>query len=241
MNILQRKPLIIAMGLAVAVSTTNAIALSINMSPDTGTLQTYWTEQIGTTNDWNVQFGWSHTVTSADDPSFTYVGFTGQWILEGIATTDNSIGGGAGDVLSLTIMDVGSNTANAPGNYSPVLDGVSGAFRFNPNLINVVTYANTAPFTGNGGSLDFTGANPNGSFSNGYLFAAAPANFSTSGPISATIMSPINVTNLPWVLNLNEPVVSTVPVPGAAWLFSSGLVGLVGIIARRRRKYQSTR
>jgi len=35
----------------------------------------------------------------------------------------------AAQVTHLTIMDVGSNTADAPGNYSSALDGVSGAFK----------------------------------------------------------------------------------------------------------------
>ena len=49
----------------------------------------------------------------------------------------------AATVTSLQLKDVGSNTANAPGNYSPVLDGVAGAFiDYNPLSIQKTIHEN---------------------------------------------------------------------------------------------------
>jgi hypothetical protein len=39
-----------------------------------------------------------------------------------------------------------------------------------------------------------------------------------------------------WVLDYSEIVINSVPVPAAAWLFGSGLVGLVGIARRKQTK-----
>jgi len=77
----------------------------------------------------------------------------------------------------LTIMDVGSNTANTTGAYSAALDGVSGAFRFGPSAIDVSTYAVASLFTGDAGTGTLLGggaANPTGSFSTGFIFSSAP-------------------------------------------------------------------
>ena len=77
----------------------------------------------------------------------------------------------------LTIMDVGSNTANASGAYSAALDGVSGAFRFNSNPIDVSTYVGASAFSGDAGTGTLLGggaANATGSFSTGFIFSSTP-------------------------------------------------------------------
>jgi hypothetical protein len=81
----------------------------------------------------------------------------------------------AAPVTGLTIMDVGSNTANAPNNYSPTPDGRSGAFRFVP--IDVTTYVSASLFTGDAGTGTLLGEgapNATGSFSTGFLFSSQP-------------------------------------------------------------------
>jgi hypothetical protein len=81
----------------------------------------------------------------------------------------------AASVTGLTIRDVGSNTANAAGNFSSTLDGRSGAFKFAP--INVVSYAGASLFSGDVGTGTLLGggaANPTGSFTTGFLFSSAP-------------------------------------------------------------------
>ena len=56
------------------------------LAPDAGTLKTNFINDIGN-GDYEVAFSWSHYITSAEDPSFNYVGFTANWILEGVAHT----------------------------------------------------------------------------------------------------------------------------------------------------------
>jgi len=230
------------------------------------------------------------------------------------------LGAGAANavgVTGLTIMDVGSNTANSAGNYSSALDGVSGAFRFNQNPINVSSYAGASQWTGDVGTGTMLGegaANPTNSFSTGFIFSSAPFVPYTYGngfqaDITGGVLSVSaldfggnygggNSFNLPpdpgtlevlWVqptanaddfnvafrfthdittaedpsLNFSAftaqwviegcastvgnvgsacgaggttPTTNPVPVPAAAWLFGSGLVGLVGVARRRKAR-----
>jgi len=203
------------------------------------------------------------------------------------------------NVISMTIEDVGSNTANGTGNYTSALDGVSGAFQFKNNYINVGTYNGATPWTGDVGDLLGSGsANATGSFSTGFLFSGSPfvpytfgSGFQadiTNGVLTVTSMDfggnyngganfnlppdgnfPLEVlwvndigggdytaafrwghditsTEDPslgftaftaqWVVEGTlHTTASQVPVPAAAWLFGSGLLGLVGV-ARRRKK-----
>ena len=55
-------------------------------APDAGTFQVNYLNAIGN-GDYEVVFQWSHYITSAEDPTFTYVGFTGHWVLEGVVHT----------------------------------------------------------------------------------------------------------------------------------------------------------
>lgn len=57
-----------------------------NMTPDAGTINVLNLVQIGA-NDYAYRIGFSHEITEADDPSFTYVGFNANWMLEGVMTT----------------------------------------------------------------------------------------------------------------------------------------------------------
>ena len=53
--------------------------------------------------------------------------------------------------------------------------------------------------------------------------------YSNGGP-SWTALGDANTGRINW----EQPIVSAVPVPAAAWLFGSGLIGLVGIARRRK-------
>jgi hypothetical protein len=219
----------------------------------------------------------------------------------------------AAGVTGLTIKDVGSNTANAAGAYSSATDGVSGAFRFNSNPINVSSYAGTSKWTGDVGTGTMLGSgsgNATGSFSTGFLFSGAPfVPYTFGGGFVADITNgALTVTTLDfggnyaggsnfdlppgtgglalevlWVVDagggdynvafrwghditttedpsLNfsaftaqwvvEGCASTVghvggtcggttpevPVPAAAWLFGSGLMGMAGVARRRKAR-----
>lgn len=82
----------------------------------------------------------------------------------------------AAAVTGITIQDVGSSTANGPGNYSATLDGESGGFSF-LNPINPASYSGASPWTGDAGTGTLLGdgaANTTGSFSTGFTFSGSP-------------------------------------------------------------------
>jgi len=54
----------------------------------------------------------------------------------------------ATQVLSFQLKDVGQNLVNAPDNYSPILDGVEGAFIVDSSL-NIQSYSGATLFPGN--------------------------------------------------------------------------------------------
>jgi hypothetical protein len=223
-------------------------------------------------------------------------------------------GANAAGVTGLTITDVGSNTANAPGAYSSALDGISGGFRFANKYINVSSYAGTTFFTGDAGTGTVLGggaANATGSFTTGFIFSSAPFVPYTFGNNFSADIDTANLTmnvssldfggnygggsnfNLPpdsnypvevlWVVDAGggdynvafrwghdittaddpsltytsfsaqwvvEGCASTVghvgsacggttnpvPVPAAAWLFGSGLMGIAGVTRRRQSR-----
>jgi hypothetical protein len=64
-------------------------AVNFNLPPDPGTLHVNWVipNDDGT---FKVSFQWSHYITSTDDPTFNYVGFSPRWILEGTMTIADS-------------------------------------------------------------------------------------------------------------------------------------------------------
>lgn len=109
----------------------------------------------------------------------------------------------AAAVTTLTLKDVGSNTANGAGNYSAALDGISGSFQFKTNYINVGTYNGADPFFGdvNGGVINLAGgANPTGSFSTGFLFSGSPfIPFTFGSGINADVTAgALTVSTLDW-------------------------------------------
>lgn len=94
-------------------------------------------------------------------------------------------------VTSMTLADVGSGL---PGEYSSVLDGFSGAFRF--GNINDTTYGpgvslfygDIAASPGSAlGEIDTSQSNPIQSFTSGFVFAGLPFIPTTTGPIVADI------------------------------------------------------
>jgi len=81
----------------------------------------------------------------------------------------------ADPIAKIKIEDVGSNTANGAGAYTGALDGISGAFQFKNNYINVSSYNGATPWTGDVGDMLGGGsANATGSFSTGFLFSGSP-------------------------------------------------------------------
>lgn len=96
----------------------------------------------------------------------------------------------AAPITSMTIQDVGSGGLN---NYSSTLDGISGAFRF--STINDNTYLGASLFYGDiaanpgpaMGEIDTSQANPNQTFTSGFIFAGSMFIPETLGAIVADI------------------------------------------------------
>ena len=59
------------------------------LAPDSGSLKTNFIQDIGG-GDFAVAFSFTHLITSAEDPSFTYVGQNAHWVIEGVAHTGSS-------------------------------------------------------------------------------------------------------------------------------------------------------
>ena len=59
---------------------------NFNLPPDPGTMTVNFVNATADPNAFDVQFTWSHYITTADDPTGGYVGFTARWTVEGTAT-----------------------------------------------------------------------------------------------------------------------------------------------------------
>lgn len=198
----------------------------------------------------------------------------------------------AAQVLNFRLNDVGQNLVNAPGNYSPIPDGVAGAFivdsplnvqsysgatLFSGNSNNGVIEANTAEiyfsagtaygsstvelFTyGSGFNADITNGNltfgsldigmniipgtlyvpPDpGSLVVNWVTASGLDTYDVSFSWSHYFLYDPLDSGVPKTYNLYmEGTMTTapVPVPAAAWLFGSGLAGLVTVTRRKKAK-----
>jgi len=99
-------------------------------------------------------------------------------------------------ITGMTIEDVGSNTSNTAGAYTAVLDGISGAFQFKNNYINVGSYNGATPWTGDVGDMN-AGANGTGSFSTGFLFSGSPfVPFTYGSGFQGTVDTTANTVNI---------------------------------------------
>ncbi|MHB8348269.1 MAG: hypothetical protein ACYDHM_14075 [Acidiferrobacterales bacterium] len=116
-----------------------------------------------------------------------------------------------------TLFDKGYGTYN----YNQALFGSLWTIDYQPDHVTWSTSGNNFPADAASGETNF-GFNPTFSldFAQGTLLGLQPANVTgllvTGGPSSSTGM-----------------VLSAVPIPGAAWLFGSGLIGLI-CLARRK-------
>lgn len=136
----------------------------------------------------------------------------------------------AAPVLGLQLTDVGSNTANGPGNYSPFIDGVAGAF-INYTSLDIQTFSGAFEFTGDAGTGTILGEgadNPPNSFSSGTTYFSSPVEFYTfGGGMVADISSGIlTFSSLDFGFNIIPSTVNVPPDPGTLtvnWVVPTGL------------------
>jgi hypothetical protein len=135
----------------------------------------------------------------------------------------------AAAVLGLDLKDVGSNTANGPGNYSPALDGVAGAF-INYDPLDIQTFSGAFPFTGDVGTGTILGEgadNPPNSFSSGTVYFSSPVEFFTfGGGLDADISGGVlTFSSLDFGFNIIPATVEVPPDPGTLsvnWVVPTG-------------------
>ena len=136
----------------------------------------------------------------------------------------------AATVLGLQLKDVGSNTSNGAGNYSPLLDGVAGSF-INYTSLDIQTFAGAYGFTGDAGTGTIIGEganNPVNSFSSGTTYGASLVEFYTFGNgLNADISNGIlTFSSLDFGFNIIPGTVDVPPDPGTLtvnWVVPTGL------------------
>ena len=120
----------------------------------------------------------------------------------------------AASVLGLQLKDVGSNMANGVGNYSPLHDGVAGAF-INYSVLDIQSFAGTYGFTGDVGTGTILGGgadNPVNSFTSGTMYGYSLVEFYTFGDGLNAVISggKLTFSSLDFGFNI---IPSTVDVP----------------------------
>ena len=60
---------------------------NFNLPPDPGAMQINYVNDNGD-GTYDVNFQWSHLITTNEDPTGGYVGFTARWLVDGVATVE---------------------------------------------------------------------------------------------------------------------------------------------------------
>lgn len=85
---------------------------NFNLPPDPGSLNINFIERGVNPGEYLVNFQWLHDITTADDPALSYTSFTARWIVEGVASVDDTSG------PSIYINDAGGTPSAVSGDIS---------------------------------------------------------------------------------------------------------------------------
>jgi len=147
-----------------------------------------------------------------------------------------------------------------PGTYQIGADSIFnvGLTTFTPNTpsSNLFSGAYTHVISDSPNPLNSSGSSFNTNFTTGTISVALNTSytlyydagliFSSGGNAAGSMHASMNLLSMPFNLPtgftvnsadagiVNNAFVSAVPVPAAAWLFGSGLLGLVGVVRRKR-------
>ncbi len=162
----------------------------------------------------------------------------------GVASSDPNGVFSAGDLAAKTILKLFTDTTTSFTTSGPASTDIAratdGALWLSMGMTSVNDYwsvaiAPTGWGSGTSGGLDLITNNTGLSFSK-----VLDTNCGVVGGclVDMKFVSTVSATGGgAWAININDPgVMRPVPLPAAAWLLGSGLVGLLGVATRRRSK-----
>ncbi len=190
-----------------------------------------YTQQAGSTGDggalWN--FEWSVNLDTTAGPASIFDSPWSDYLSVLTISTDTGAGPGSIQIpTALAILNYyGDNTtANGDGDYKTIFGANLAGQYVEQNSLNI----GLAPVSLLGYDPDLTGT---------YTFELAVYGLNSGADLTG-LGETCDVGHLQSLGTLGEALVSTtihvnaVPIPAAAWLFGSGLLGLTGIARRRR-------
>jgi len=156
-----------------------------------------------------------------------------------------------GVILGSTQTATGSHSGVPDGSESPTIDNPHDWFG-NTGMLSTVSDTNVLTTTGNTATIDFTGIRWSWAGTDNIVIYDSAAGDSGVANISCVLDcgngdtyildyighielgSPSGLGGEEVTIHL-EGIISAVPIPAAAWLFGSGLLGLVGVARRKQR------
>lgn len=263
MNLLQQKWLAVCVATAAFGISSAQASSSASVVIDWDSLNIQYVDLSGNTNapvlNWTSQTGQVYSYANTVYPNdYQYDDDYASDFTTSLSTLTNTA-----EAQSSSLRDVNTlsaNTATQPGvapsaayNYAYASSQNYGSFEVTGQGLALITLDWHLSLTGTlGDSNDYSYAQASlsGSFSDGvwnsgsasstpYYYSHSTGDFSTDGSFTLAIFSN-GVNTVTGSLTANAYTysyspVSQVPVPMAAWLFGSGLLGLMGVSRRKQR------
>lgn len=175
----------------------------------------------------------------------------GSWfVIEPASTGVVGISSFNGLIVGTTQEATGSHGGVPDGSESPTIDNPH-EFFYNTGMLGTVSDTNILTSTNNTATLDFSGIRWSWAGTDNIVIYAPAQGDSGVATITCALDcgngdsymldyfghvqlgSPAGIGGEEFFIHL-EGTISTVPVPAAAWLFGSGLLGLIGVARRKK-------
>ena len=177
---------------------------------------------------------------------------TGSWWAFPVTNFYLAVDSFNGLIVGATQLAGGSHNGLPDGSESPAIDLAWGAFG-STGMLEMTTPSNIISASGNTASLDFSGASVDWNGIEG-IPLYDPVNFPadtgmativcavdcglgdtyTLDYIGHTALTGNPIDSQPFLIHL-EGTITAVPLPAAVWMFGAGLLGMVGIVRRKRK------